>query len=208
MNCLSSICFKPCVPSKVLYPRTSSTKFTTMVRASLQDPQPPNTSQQQQLNLSVLRFTLGLSLSLYAHTWCKGAFVTLFSHWYLGCFCFRDTWVWWILLAQMDWLWLWFAFALKSLSWFWLSHCYTSTACKRRFLRKILNVIFLFFIQLNLFIFLGVGFNCCVFSLSCRVQRFWVCHWLHSLLCCLTLANSSRYLLSMFSNASIQPEWI
>ncbi|XP_057421438.1 protein COFACTOR ASSEMBLY OF COMPLEX C SUBUNIT B CCB2, chloroplastic-like isoform X1 [Lotus japonicus] len=60
MNCLSSICFKPCVPSKVLYPRTSSTKFTTMVRASLQDPQPPNTSQQQQLNLSVLRFTLGI----------------------------------------------------------------------------------------------------------------------------------------------------
>lgn len=63
----NTTCFKPWIPcnSKVLLlcPKTCSRKpttATTTVRASLQDSQPPNTSQQQQqLNLSVLRFTLG-----------------------------------------------------------------------------------------------------------------------------------------------------
>ncbi|XP_061348857.1 protein COFACTOR ASSEMBLY OF COMPLEX C SUBUNIT B CCB2, chloroplastic isoform X2 [Gastrolobium bilobum] len=60
MNTISITCFKPWVPSKVLCPKTSFRKFPQIVRASLQDSKPPNTSQQQQLNLSVLRFTLGI----------------------------------------------------------------------------------------------------------------------------------------------------
>ncbi|KAJ1433702.1 Cofactor assembly of complex C subunit B, CCB2/CCB4 [Sesbania bispinosa] len=59
MNSISIICSKPWIqfPS---HPTTTFRKSSTIVRASLQDSQPPNTSQQQQLNLSVLRFTLGI----------------------------------------------------------------------------------------------------------------------------------------------------
>ncbi|OIV98922.1 hypothetical protein TanjilG_07357 [Lupinus angustifolius] len=57
------ICLKPCIPSHhMLCPnKTTFTKkySSTTLRASLQDSQPPN-STQQQLNLSVLRFTLGI----------------------------------------------------------------------------------------------------------------------------------------------------
>ncbi|CAJ1952648.1 unnamed protein product [Sphenostylis stenocarpa] len=62
MNSIATICFKPCVPSPKLCPKTSFRKFplTTIPRSSLQDSQPPNSTQQQQLNLSVLRFTLGI----------------------------------------------------------------------------------------------------------------------------------------------------
>ncbi|XP_027358494.1 protein COFACTOR ASSEMBLY OF COMPLEX C SUBUNIT B CCB2, chloroplastic isoform X2 [Abrus precatorius] len=61
MNITSLVCFQPWIPSSVLYPKTSFRKFPLSLRASLQDSRPPNsTQQQQQLNLSVLRFTLGI----------------------------------------------------------------------------------------------------------------------------------------------------
>ncbi|KAG2384855.1 hypothetical protein LR48_Vigan10g084100 [Vigna angularis] len=62
MNNIATICFKPCIPFPVQSPKTSFRKFPlTIPRSSLQDSQPPNsTQQQQQLNLSVLRFTLGI----------------------------------------------------------------------------------------------------------------------------------------------------
>ncbi|KAL2334616.1 hypothetical protein Fmac_015829 [Flemingia macrophylla] len=62
MNNVTSICFKPfIVPSQILCPKTSFRKFPlTIPRSSLQDSQPPNSTNQQQLNLSVLRFTLGI----------------------------------------------------------------------------------------------------------------------------------------------------
>ncbi|XP_027923177.1 protein COFACTOR ASSEMBLY OF COMPLEX C SUBUNIT B CCB2, chloroplastic isoform X2 [Vigna unguiculata] len=61
MNNIATICFKPCIPFPVQCPKTCFRKFplTTIPRSSLQDSQPPN-STQQQLNLSVLRFTLGI----------------------------------------------------------------------------------------------------------------------------------------------------
>lgn len=162
----NTTCFKPWIPrnSKVLLcPKTCSRKpttATTTVRASLQDSQPPNTSQQQQqLNLSVLRFTLGhpthpslVLFSIHIHTChthtCALVSLLLFIHWLVWFFfffvyCFRDTWVGWVLLAQMDWLWLCFASALKSLPWFWFCHCYTSPACKK--LIFFLNCILLYF---------------------------------------------------------------
>ncbi|KAK2367287.1 protein COFACTOR ASSEMBLY OF COMPLEX C SUBUNIT B CCB2, chloroplastic [Trifolium repens] len=61
MNSMTTISLKPCLPrNKLLYPKTFYTKSTTLVRASLKPPNSTNTTQQQQLNLSVLRFTLGI----------------------------------------------------------------------------------------------------------------------------------------------------
>ncbi|CAJ2666958.1 unnamed protein product [Trifolium pratense] len=62
MNSITTISLKPCLPrNKLLYPKTNLfTKSTTVVRANLQPPNSTNTTQQQQLNLSVLRFTLGI----------------------------------------------------------------------------------------------------------------------------------------------------
>ncbi|KHN31534.1 hypothetical protein glysoja_029669 [Glycine soja] len=59
---MNIVCFKPCIPSSLLCPRTSFRKFPlTIPRFSLQDSQQQQQQQQQQqLNLSVLRFTLGI----------------------------------------------------------------------------------------------------------------------------------------------------
>ncbi|KAK7314968.1 hypothetical protein VNO77_33500 [Canavalia gladiata] len=61
MNSINIACFKPSIPSPLL-PKTRFRKFPPTLRATLQDnSQPPNSNQQQQqLNLSVLRFTLGI----------------------------------------------------------------------------------------------------------------------------------------------------
>ncbi|KAE9621020.1 putative cofactor assembly of complex C subunit B, CCB2/CCB4 [Lupinus albus] len=57
------ICLKPCIPYHHMFcpNKTTFTKKypSTTLHASLQDSQPPN-STQHQLNLSVLRFTLGI----------------------------------------------------------------------------------------------------------------------------------------------------
>lgn len=90
MNSINIICFKPWIPRnysynyKVVCPKRTcyrkSTKIT--VHASLQDSQSPNnTTQQQNLNLSVLRFTLGIAslTSLYTLTHvCKFEVVLFF----------------------------------------------------------------------------------------------------------------------------------
>ncbi|KAI5444858.1 variant 3 [Lathyrus oleraceus] len=65
MNSITILSLKPCIPpNKLLFPKTFSTKSTTILRANLQPPNSTNTTsqqqQQQQLNLSVLRFTLGI----------------------------------------------------------------------------------------------------------------------------------------------------
>ncbi|KAK2421371.1 protein COFACTOR ASSEMBLY OF COMPLEX C SUBUNIT B CCB2, chloroplastic [Trifolium repens] len=62
MNSMTTISLKPCLPrNKLLYPKTLYTKSTIVVRSNLQPPNSTNTTQQQQqLNLSVLRFTLGI----------------------------------------------------------------------------------------------------------------------------------------------------
>ncbi|XP_052117833.1 protein COFACTOR ASSEMBLY OF COMPLEX C SUBUNIT B CCB2, chloroplastic [Arachis duranensis] len=62
---MSTIIFnlRPCLPShKPTFTTStlSSSPTTLRVRATFQDSKPPNTTQQQQLNLSVLRFTLGI----------------------------------------------------------------------------------------------------------------------------------------------------
>ncbi|XLS59651.1 hypothetical protein HN51_009406 [Arachis hypogaea] len=55
---------RPCLPSHkptfTTSTLSSSPTTTLRVRATFQDSKPPNTTQQQQLNLSVLRFTLGI----------------------------------------------------------------------------------------------------------------------------------------------------
>jgi len=51
---------------------------------------------------------------------------------------------------------------------------------------------FSFFDWSTLFNFLGSGSKLFCFPLLCRVQRFWVCLWLPSQLCCPTLVNFSR----------------
>ncbi|KAL1319291.1 protein COFACTOR ASSEMBLY OF COMPLEX C SUBUNIT B CCB2, chloroplastic isoform X2 [Arachis hypogaea] len=63
---MSTIIFnlRPCLPSHkptfTTSTLSSSPTTTLRVRATFQDSKPPNTTQQQQLNLSVLRFTLGI----------------------------------------------------------------------------------------------------------------------------------------------------
>ncbi|XP_004512623.1 protein COFACTOR ASSEMBLY OF COMPLEX C SUBUNIT B CCB2, chloroplastic isoform X1 [Cicer arietinum] len=84
MNSVTIISFKPWIPRNVLFPKIHSTqKSTTIVRANLQDSQPPPnsivTNQQQQLNLSVLRFTLGIAGfdESYLPRWIGYAFASL-----------------------------------------------------------------------------------------------------------------------------------
>ncbi|XP_058779320.1 protein COFACTOR ASSEMBLY OF COMPLEX C SUBUNIT B CCB2, chloroplastic-like isoform X3 [Vicia villosa] len=65
MNSITILSLKPCIHhTKLLFPKSLSTKSTTILRANLQPPNSTNTTQQQQqqqqLNLSVLRFTLGI----------------------------------------------------------------------------------------------------------------------------------------------------
>lgn len=151
----NALCLNPLVQLKIKiipprFPAKKSTKSVS-ISARLQNSQTPSNQQEQQLNLSVLRFTLGLSLS----RWTCVCFSCVLSN--LGlCPCFRDTWVWRVLLAQMDRVRVWFASDSQPFRGFRFCNYHSSTACERTLPMRspsvgiIFDVVLLFFIPLCL----------------------------------------------------------
>lgn len=126
-----TLSFNPIIRLKmqVIPPQFPAKKTTTKsfsISARLQN------QQQQQLNLSVLRFTLGISLCILLSMiidWCMYMVYDLSCAVYVGLLGFRDTWVGRVLLAQMDWLRVWFASDSEPFRGFWFCYYHSSSAC-------------------------------------------------------------------------------
>lgn len=127
-----ALSFNPLIPLKmhVIHPQFPAKKTTTKpfsISARLQN------HQQQQLNLSVLRFTLGISLCIYflIYDWCIYIVSNLSFAVSVGLLGFRDTWVGRVLLTQMDWLRVWFASGSEPFRGFGFCYCHSSSACEQ-----------------------------------------------------------------------------